>query len=126
MISQVTIQSSLFALGRSNRFFHDARRFRPQRWLSPSHPLYDAAFAADSCKGLPTFSLGPRACSGRELGWAEARLFLAKLLWQFDVVKASKQGLDMEAFERTQLHYGFMVKPDVKVRFVPVQGRPDT
>ncbi|KAI1199438.1 cytochrome P450 [Nemania serpens] len=119
----VTIQSSLFTLGRSNRFFHNARRFQPQRWLPPSHPLYDAAFAADARKGLPTFSLGPRACSGRELGWAEARLFLAKVLWQFDVVQISK--LNMEVFERTQLHYGFMVMPEVRFRFVPVQGRLD-
>ncbi|KAJ2987027.1 hypothetical protein NUW58_g4730 [Xylaria curta] len=119
----ITVQSSVFALSRSNRFFHDARCFRPQRWLPPSHQLYDAAFVNDARKGLPAFSLGPRACSGRELAWAEAKLFLAKVLWQFDVVQASDKGLDMEAFERKQLHYGFMVKPDVNVRFVPVVGR---
>ncbi|KAI0107510.1 cytochrome P450 [Nemania sp. FL0031] len=122
----VTIQSSIFTLSRSSRFFHDARRFRPQRWLPPSHQLYDVAFANDARKGLPAFSIGPRACSGRELAWAEARLFLAKVLWQFDIVQVSKPELDMEIFERAQLHYGFMVKPDVKVRFVPREGRLDT
>ncbi|KAL1871880.1 hypothetical protein Daus18300_004513 [Diaporthe australafricana] len=91
------------------------------RWLPASHLLYEAEFADDACKGLPIFSLGPRGCSGRELAWTEARLFVCKVLWQFDVATASGQSLDMEGFEKTQLHYGFMVKPEVRLRFVPVE-----
>lgn len=91
--------------------------------MPPSHPRYDEAFANDACKGLPEFSLGPRACVGRELGWAEARLFVSKVLWQFDVLKAPGETLDVEGLERELLHYGFLTKPQVRVQFVPVQQK---
>jgi averantin hydroxylase len=31
------------------------------------------------------FSLGPRGCIGRNLAYAEMRLILAKVLWNFDL-----------------------------------------
>ncbi|ROW04726.1 hypothetical protein VMCG_04770 [Cytospora schulzeri] len=71
----VPVQTSIFPLGRSPRYFHDPMHFRPERYLPSSHPLYDKVFANDAIKGLHEFSLGPRACMGQELGWAEARLF---------------------------------------------------
>lgn len=117
------MQSSVFTLGRSPRYFHDPKHFRPERYLPGSHPIYNKIFANDSCKGLPAFSLGPRACIGRELGWAEARLFVSKLLWQFDVFKAPGETLDMRRLERELLHYGFLTKPQVRVQFVPVQRK---
>lgn len=118
---QVTVQSSIHTLGRSPKYFHDPMHFRPERYLPASHPFYDKAFANDNTKGLPEFSLGPRACIGRELGWAEARLFMSKVLWQFDVVKAPGETLDMEGMERYLLHFGFLTKPRFMVQFVPVQ-----
>ncbi|EMR67655.1 putative isotrichodermin c-15 hydroxylase protein [Eutypa lata UCREL1] len=119
--SGVTVQSSIHTLGRSPKYFHDPMHFRPERYLPASHPFYDKAFANDNTKGLPEFSLGPRACIGRELGWAEARLFMSKVLWQFDVVKAPGETLDMEGMERDLLHFGFLTKPRFMVQFVPVQ-----
>lgn len=114
---QTHVQTSVFALTRSPRFFHEPLRFRPQRWLPSSHPLYDAVFANDDLRGFYPFSLGPRACIGREMAWMQARLFTAKVLWSFDVVKVPGQSFDLE---RTLLHYGFLAKPELRVRFVPV------
>ncbi|XXH01893.1 hypothetical protein Hte_008255 [Hypoxylon texense] len=119
--SGVTVQSSVHTLGRSPKHFHDPMHFRPERYLPASHPLYDKAFANDNTKGLPEFSLGPRACIGRELGWAEARLFMSKVLWRFDVVKAPGETLDIEGMERDMLHFGFLTKPRFMVQFVPIQ-----
>lgn len=85
--------------------------------MAPDHPLYDPAFAGDHLKGLHPFSLGPRVCLGREMAWMEGRMFLAKVLWSFDVVRVSGQKFDLE---RTLLHYGFFEKPEIRVRFVPV------
>lgn len=93
------------------------------RYLPASHPRYDKVFANDACNELPTFSLGPHACIVRELGLAEARLFISKLLWQFDVVKACGEALNMKGLEQGLLHYGFLTKPQVRVRFLAVQRK---
>jgi hypothetical protein len=54
---------------------------------------------------------------GREMAWTQAKLFLAKVLWSFDVFKADAQEFNLE---RDLLHYGFFEKPELYVRFVPV------
>lgn len=114
---QTHVQTSIFALTRSARFYHDPLRYRPQRWLPPSHPLYDVAFEKDSLKAFRPFSLGPRSCIGREMAWMQGKLFVAKVLWMFDVVVVPGQRFDLE---RTLLHYGFLAKPELRVRFMPV------
>lgn len=80
------------------------------------------AFANDDLKGFHPFSLGPRSCIGRELAWMQGKLFMAKVLWSFDVVKVPGQHFDLE---KTLLHYGFLVKPELKVRFLEVAGKRD-
>lgn len=78
--------------------------FRPEWYLPSSYPLYDDVFANDARKEMYAFSLGPRACIGRELGWTEARLFISKVLWQFDKLKAPRETLNMYGLERDLLH----------------------
>lgn len=48
---------------------------------------------------------------------------MSKVLWQFDVVKAPGETLDMEGMERDLLHFGFLTKPRFMVQFIPVQQR---
>jgi cytochrome P450 len=79
--------------------------------------MYDSAFAGDHLKSLHPFSLGPRVCMGREMAWTQAKLFLAKVLWSFDVSKIEGQDFNLE---RDLLHYGFFDKPELHVSFVPV------
>jgi hypothetical protein len=55
---------------------------------------------------------------GREVAWTQAQLFLAKVLWKFDVSAVEGQRVDLENDLR---HYGFFEKPKVWVRFVPVE-----
>lgn len=119
-IRQTHVQSSIFALTRSPRFYHDPLLYRPQRWLPSDHPLYDTAFANDNLKAFHPFSLGPRSCIGREMAWMQGKLLIAKVLWTFDVVQVPGQDFDLE---RTLLHYGFLAKPELRVRFVPVVGK---
>ena len=47
----------------------------------------------------------------------QRKLFVAKVLWSFDVVKVPGQHFDLEG---TFLHYGVLVKPELRARFVPV------
>jgi hypothetical protein len=54
---------------------------------------------------------------GREMAWTQAKLFLAKVLWKFDVLPVEGQSVDLE---RDLRHYGFFEKPELYVRFASV------
>jgi hypothetical protein len=56
------------------------------------------------------------------MAWMQGKLFMAKVLWTFDVVKVPGQHFDLE---RTLLHYGFLAKPELRVRFVPVARKEE-
>ncbi|RYP81407.1 hypothetical protein DL769_001973 [Monosporascus sp. CRB-8-3] len=114
----VHVQTSLFAATRSPRNFHDPLHFRPQRWLDAEHPSYDSKFSKDNLKAFLPFSQGPRLCPGKEIAWTQTRLFIAKVLWTFDITKVTEKDLD---FEKDFITYGFWVKPELIVRFVPRQ-----
>lgn len=51
-----------------------------------------------------------------------ARLFIAKVLWSFDLVGVPGEEVD---FERDFITYGFWVKPRLMVRFVPAKRDGD-
>ena len=49
------------------------------------------------------------------MAWMQGKLFIAKVLWTFDVVQVPGQTeFDLE---RALLHYGFLTKPELRVRF---------
>ncbi|KAM7215487.1 Isotrichodermin C-15 hydroxylase [Rhypophila decipiens] len=115
-----TCRYSMFTYSRSSRFFHDAKSFRPERWLaSGSHEMYNPAFANDDHSAFYPFILGPRQCPGREVARVTMRLVCAKMFWLFDVEQLSKR-LD---FDRDLNVYGMWVKPDLRVRVTYVQHR---
>lgn len=80
----VTVGVASMTTTRLEENFHRATEFRPERWLKPGHPYYDARFANDKHGASQPFSLGPRLCPGKLLALFESRLILAHLLWQFD------------------------------------------
>ena len=109
-------QISYFFITRNQRYFRDPLKFRPARWLPPGHPKYDARFANDNLKSFFPFGLGPRACTGREIAWSQTRLFLAKVLWTFDVELI--YGKDF-TLDRDFSTYVMWNKPELRVRFTP-------
>ncbi|KAM7196183.1 Isotrichodermin C-15 hydroxylase [Rhypophila sp. PSN 637] len=113
---QTVCRSSLFTYNRIERFFHCARSFRPERWLSPEHHLYNPAFAKDDHSAFYPFILGPRQCPGREIARITIRLVAAKMFWQFDIEQLSKL-LD---FDHDMRVYGMWVKPKLEVRLTSV------
>ncbi|KAI6081597.1 cytochrome P450 [Hypoxylon rubiginosum] len=113
----VYCQTSMFAMWRDPRFFHEPLKFRPQRWLPSSHPLYESKFSKDSLKSFYPMGQGPRACIGKEVAWRITRLFIAKVLWTFDLVNVPGQKVE---FEKDFVTYGFWVKPELRARFVAV------
>jgi len=59
--------------------WRDADSFVPERWLG------DVRYKGDNRGAFAPFSMGPRNCIGLNLAYAEMRLILARLLWNFDL-----------------------------------------
>ncbi|KAI8942932.1 hypothetical protein NX059_000970 [Plenodomus lindquistii] len=65
--------------------FAQPETFKPERWLSPDHPLYDPQFSSDKKGAFQPFSFGPRNCIGKNLAYGELRLMASRLFWNFDI-----------------------------------------
>ncbi|KAK4461500.1 cytochrome P450 [Cladorrhinum samala] len=63
----------------TERNFKNHDKFVPERWLG------DPEYENDVRAILQPFSTGPRNCIGRNLAYAEMRLILARLFWNFDL-----------------------------------------
>ncbi|KAF2210952.1 hypothetical protein CERZMDRAFT_113086 [Cercospora zeae-maydis SCOH1-5] len=77
------------AMNRTEFNFARADEFVPERWL-PGAP---EEFSNDAKQAFQPFSIGSRNCIGRNLAYAEMRLILAKLLFNFELeLDAEKTG----------------------------------
>ncbi|RFU79994.1 cytochrome p450 3a17 [Trichoderma arundinaceum] len=76
---------------RSPANFTDPDCFRPERWLGPTHPRHDAKFVNDNKSAFKPFSHGSRDCIGKNLAYAEMRLIISRILYQFDYAIAQGQ-----------------------------------
>ncbi|GAB1207970.1 hypothetical protein APSETT445_006707 [Aspergillus pseudonomiae] len=77
--AQTSVAVASWAAYQSSSNFKDPQLFLPERWLGPGQGEEDVKAA------MQPFSVGPRACPGRSLAYAEASLILARLIWQFDL-----------------------------------------
>ncbi|KAF2790391.1 cytochrome P450 [Melanomma pulvis-pyrius CBS 109.77] len=78
----VSIQQ--WTLNRDPTYFHSSLSFCPERWLPEASSNPKSEFFNDQRQAINPFSVGPRNCMGQHLAWAEMRLILSKLLWNFD------------------------------------------
>jgi cytochrome P450 len=65
--------------------FHRPQRYVPERWLPEAKSDPSSPYFSDQRDVLQPFSVGPRNCIGRNLAYAEMRLILARVLWNFDL-----------------------------------------
>ncbi|TLD08149.1 hypothetical protein PspLS_11983, partial [Pyricularia sp. CBS 133598] len=89
--------------------FTKTESFIPERWLG------DARFKNDRLDAVEAFSVGPRNCIGKNLAYAEIRMILARLIWNFDI-EISPQ--DKDWLERNKM-YIFWEKPELRVWLKP-------
>lgn len=94
---------NLYAVHHNEDFFPDSFTFRPERWItSPDNPEKDVERARGA---FSPFSLGTRACAGRNMAYTELSDTIARTLWYSDFrrpegplglvgagVKGSKEG----------------------------------
>ncbi|KAA6407227.1 MAG: cytochrome P450 [Lasallia pustulata] len=110
---QCVVQTAAFATTHSARYFHHPRSFHPERWLPAEHAEYDPVFNADVKSAFKPFSMGPRGCVGQNMGYMQARILFAKMVYRFDWELVDR-GVD---WERDLRLYAIWEKPPVVVRY---------
>ncbi|KAK3317945.1 cytochrome P450 [Apodospora peruviana] len=86
----VSVQA--YAMNRDPAYFHRPDDFLPERWLPVATADEKSPFFGDRREAMQAFSLGARSCMGQHLAWAEMRLIMAKLLWNFDFAAPEDKG----------------------------------
>ncbi|PVH96874.1 cytochrome P450, partial [Periconia macrospinosa] len=101
----------------SSENFKDPEFFLPERWLSEENSSVEQRerFAGDQRKQFNPFSFGPRNCIGKNLAYAEMRLIMGRLLWNFDI--ELEPGFENWAKQKV---YILWEKPDLGVKLTPV------
>jgi hypothetical protein len=118
-VRQVTCQISYFAASRSPRFFADPLKFRPARWLPQDDPRFDSRHRDDELRATKPFSQGLRGCPGGAVAIAVIRLFVAKVIWGFDLEHVeSNKAIE---FDKDFRFLTFWERPQYWVRFNPAQ-----
>ncbi|KAF6809469.1 Isotrichodermin C-15 hydroxylase 6 [Colletotrichum plurivorum] len=85
------VYTSAWTVTHDPRNFHEPMSFIPERWLDPE--------SRDVKEASQPFSLGYRACIGRNFAYLEMTSCLAKILFRYDM-KAVNPDLDWEGASR--------------------------
>ncbi|KAK3321733.1 putative cytochrome P450 [Apodospora peruviana] len=102
-----------YALYHSEEYFTDPFGYHPERFLQQ-----DPRFAKDRLDALQPFSVGPRNCIGKNLAYAEMRLILARILYNFDMCFADEG--KAAGWIDGQKAYTLWKKPPLEVFLIPV------
>ncbi|KAI5867907.1 cytochrome P450 [Durotheca rogersii] len=94
-------------------WWKDPMTFAPERWLD------DPRYKGDRLDAMQPFSVGPRNCIGRNLAYAEMRLILARIVFNFDMRLAD----DSRRWFDGQRVYIVWEKPMLNVYMTPAAGR---
>ncbi|GAP90980.1 putative isotrichodermin C-15 hydroxylase [Rosellinia necatrix] len=83
--SMVEVQH--WSMNHSKENWADPWEFKPERFLGTSA---EALEAGNKLEALQAFNIGPRNCIGRNLAYAEMRLILARVIYDFDLRMADE------------------------------------
>ncbi|KAL2833623.1 benzoate 4-monooxygenase cytochrome P450 [Aspergillus pseudoustus] len=97
--------------------FDSPLEFRPGRWQTGK----DAKKTTDNLEASQPFSLGPRGCIGRSLGWMEIRTTLAKLHFMYDFESLNP---DLDWHRDSRMHT-LWNKPEFPIRATRRAGLPN-
>ncbi|RYP36843.1 hypothetical protein DL767_003233 [Monosporascus sp. MG133] len=99
-----------WAVNYDPKYWTEPTKFAPERFLG------DPRYEGDRLNAMQPFSTGPRNCIGKNLAYAEMRLILAKIVWNFDMVLEE----DSRDWLKDQRCYLLWHKPPLNVRLTPV------
>lgn len=99
------------AIQRDERYFTKPNEFIPERWMDDLRP---SDFNHEPKVFMP-FTIGQYTCLGKNLAYQEIRLFVAKVLRNFDI--AFPQGYNAVDFEKTIKYKGTLLVGELPVVF---------
>ncbi|CAI7653290.1 unnamed protein product [Penicillium pancosmium] len=99
------VYTSAWTVTHDEANFHDPHTFKPERWMDPE--------CTDIKEASQPFSLGTRACPGRNVAYMEVNLILARMIWTYDMTLIN-QSMNWEA--ESSLHVMWS-KPELMVQF---------
>ncbi|KAH7141623.1 cytochrome P450 [Dactylonectria macrodidyma] len=105
------VYTSAWTVTHDEENFHLPYEFKPERWLDDA--------CTDNLSASQPFSLGPRACVGKNFAYMEINLILAKLHYEFDLELLDEE---LDWLEQSRMHVMWW-KPALNVRFKSVPGR---
>ncbi|KAK1757808.1 isotrichodermin C-15 hydroxylase [Echria macrotheca] len=103
-----------WSINHSSDHWADPWEFKPERFLRSED---SSAKSGDVIEALQPFSAGPRNCIGRNLAYAEMRLILARIIYDFDIKLAD----DSQNWIEKQKAYILWDRIPLNVYFKPVQ-----
>lgn len=77
------IGTPVYALHHNERYHPDAFTFKPTRWMI-GKDVSEMDIAREQSAFFP-FGIGPRACAGKSLAYAEMTILLARIVYMFDM-----------------------------------------
>lgn len=98
-----------WAINHWDKYWTDPFEFRPERWLG------DEKYKTDVFDAMQAFSTGPRNCIGKNLAYAEMRLIVARIIFNFDLT------LDPECRDWIDGQKAYVIwhKPPLNIHFKP-------
>ncbi|KAJ6030192.1 uncharacterized protein N7446_000747 [Penicillium canescens] len=95
----VTVSASIYSLHRDESLFRQPLEFIPERWLPEETFGEDVTEAQNLKQYCIPFSIGPRACIGRNLAYMEVAIVVAALVLNFEW-ELAKPDLEYQTVER--------------------------
>ncbi|GAB1321058.1 Isotrichodermin C-15 hydroxylase [Madurella fahalii] len=120
---QTIVEVQPYSMHHSSEHWHDPYTFLPERFLHKSEGKFGGAeeteknHYGDNLEALQPFSVGPRNCIGKNLAYAEMRLILARIIYEFDL-RASG---DIKAWYKRAKVYTVWEKAPFYVYLTPVK-----
>jgi cytochrome P450 len=83
VLLQTKVSTHPWTVTHSEEYWDNPDEFRPERWLEEGNKdVKDAS--------VP-FGLGTRQCLGQNIAWMEMRLYLAKMMWLYNLELVDKE-----------------------------------
>lgn len=111
------VEVQQWSMNHSKDNWADPWAFKPERFLSDSE---EAAKAGNQLDALQPFNVGPRNCIGRNLAYAEMRLIMARIVYDFDMKLAD----DSKDWIKRQRAFSLWDRIPLNVYLTPVERTP--